>query len=99
MTKLDFISFSDNNLAIVDVSAGEYHACVLFDHGKVICWGDNTYGNLGAEMAIGGMVGDSAGEVATLQFITFKPTIPMAIQVLPARYTTCGNCSLINLYL
>jgi len=31
----------------VDVTVGEHHACALLDNGKVRCWGDNSYYNLG----------------------------------------------------
>jgi hypothetical protein len=31
----------------VQVSAGEGHACAVTQAGQVLCWGDNTYGQLG----------------------------------------------------
>jgi alpha-tubulin suppressor-like RCC1 family protein len=31
----------------VRISAGEYNACVVFEDGRVKCWGDNTNGELG----------------------------------------------------
>ncbi|MGD8860048.1 MAG: hypothetical protein PVI30_08540 [Myxococcales bacterium] len=30
----------------VEVSAGQRHACARLDDGRVLCWGDNTYGQL-----------------------------------------------------
>lgn len=32
---------------IVQVAAGGMHACALFDHGKIKCWGSNSFGQLG----------------------------------------------------
>ena len=35
------------------VAAGTYHTCAVTSAGGVRCWGDNTYGQLGIDMAIG----------------------------------------------
>lgn len=35
-------------IRVVDLAAGSEHACVLLSDGRVRCWGDNTYGQLGA---------------------------------------------------
>lgn len=29
------------------VTVGNYHSCALLAGGKLVCWGDNTYGELG----------------------------------------------------
>jgi len=31
----------------VEISAGSYHTCTVFDDGSVRCWGDNSFGQLG----------------------------------------------------
>ena len=35
----------------VDVALGIYHTCALLTNGSVMCWGDGTYGQLGAGWA------------------------------------------------
>lgn len=46
---------------IVQVAAGGTHACALFDHGKLKCWGSNTFGQLG--LGDGDTRGDTPGEM------------------------------------
>ena len=38
---------NNDALEIVDVFVGKDHGCVLNESGSIICWGDNTYGQLG----------------------------------------------------
>ena len=33
----------------IQISAGQYHTCVLLDDGNIKCWGRNNYGQLGIE--------------------------------------------------
>lgn len=37
----------DTPEAVLDVQVGDRHACALLQGGRVQCWGDNTYGQLG----------------------------------------------------
>jgi alpha-tubulin suppressor-like RCC1 family protein len=49
-TNIDTYSpFAANGLpsGLVSIVAGTYHTCVLTNVGNVLCWGDNTYGQLG----------------------------------------------------
>jgi len=34
---------------VVEVAVGRYHSCALRSDGTVVCWGNNTYGQLGTE--------------------------------------------------
>jgi len=40
----------NKNLPIVEarqVTAGDYHACAILKNGRAVCWGDNSFGQLG----------------------------------------------------
>lgn len=43
-------------VSIVQIEAGSAHACVLLNDGQVICWGDNSEGQLGHEEPIPALV-------------------------------------------
>ena len=32
---------------VTEIALGSYHSCALLTDGKVMCWGRNTYGQLG----------------------------------------------------
>ncbi|HQN73633.1 MAG TPA: hypothetical protein PLB16_09485 [bacterium] len=38
------------DIDLVDIFAGQYHACGLDSDGKVYCWGDGEFGQLGTEI-------------------------------------------------
>lgn len=37
----------NHNGPIIQLKTGREHACVLYESGRVVCWGDNTHGQLG----------------------------------------------------
>jgi hypothetical protein len=55
MSSLSFISFtaSMQALGIAEISVGATHACAVFSSGSSICWGENSSGELGAEVVTG----------------------------------------------
>jgi alpha-tubulin suppressor-like RCC1 family protein len=44
----------------VDIATGDSHVCVVSNSGSVICWGDDTFGQLGVDPATLGTVGFTA---------------------------------------
>ena len=46
MSNLQIVNIGTGRTAVA-ISSGNYFTCVILDNGKVKCWGDNTYGNLG----------------------------------------------------
>lgn len=45
---MPFIQFGGTAAKAVDVSMGGNHGCALMDSGSVMCWGTNTYGQVGS---------------------------------------------------
>ena len=52
---------------VMQIEAGFDLVCALFRDGRVKCWGDNSFGGLGQENTT--QIGDSAGEVAALDYV------------------------------
>ena len=45
-TEREVIDFGNNRTAL-QVSAGTHHSCAILDDWEIVCWGNNTYGQLG----------------------------------------------------
>ena len=45
-TEIDLLGVVDDEKPI-SVSVGEVHVCVVFDNGRLVCWGSNSSGQLG----------------------------------------------------
>ena len=63
MAALGAINLGTNKTA-VSITAGDYHTCALLNDGTVKCWGLNSSGQLGQDIAQN--LGDAAGEMAVL---------------------------------
>ena len=73
------------------LALGDEHSCVLFD-GKVKCWGDNSYGQLGWDTSTPGYgtaYGDSISETATLAHYLELGTGLTARDITAGAYHTC----------
>jgi alpha-tubulin suppressor-like RCC1 family protein len=84
---LPVIPFAQSTIPATQVSSGDAHTCVLFANGGVRCFGDNSSGQLGT--GADSDIGDGAGEVETLPFISFSEPTVVAIQVSVGSYHTC----------
>jgi alpha-tubulin suppressor-like RCC1 family protein len=75
--------------SVTSMALGTAHTCVLLSDGKVTCWGDNAYGQLG----IGSTddIGDGAGEMGnSLTYITW-PTGRHAVDISAGDGFTCAH--------
>jgi alpha-tubulin suppressor-like RCC1 family protein len=73
---------------ISQLSGGSEHACALMDNGKVKCWGENYYGQLGyGDTSFRGIDSSTTGENLTEVDLGTGRT---AISVAAGRYHTCA---------
>ena len=68
---LPFMQFPTGQTATM-LEAGKSHTCAVMDNNDLICWGDNSKGQLG--LGDTDKRGDSAGEVGTNFEVTSVPT-------------------------
>ncbi|HIL65378.1 MAG TPA: hypothetical protein EYG33_04340, partial [Candidatus Poseidoniales archaeon] len=68
---LPFIQFPAGRTATM-IEAGKSHTCAVMDNNDLICWGDNSKGQLG--LGDTDKRGDSAGEIGTNFAVTSVPT-------------------------
>lgn len=45
---MNIVPLKNNDAKATQISAGDKFTCALFDNGDVKCWGDNTFGQVGA---------------------------------------------------
>lgn len=57
------VSSSSSSYTATKVTSGQYFTCVLFSNGRVKCWGNNAYGQLGQGHTT--TKGDNAGEMGS----------------------------------
>ena len=73
----------------VQLSGNEYHYCVLFEGGRVKCWGRNNQGQLGIGSR-GGAIGDANGEMGEkLPYLDFGAGVKVA-QISAGSLHTCA---------
>ncbi len=101
MSTLDRVFFAPSLEALAspaDLASGRTHSCALFLPRSLVCWGSNSVGELGAEMA-GAEFGGSAGDMALLAPISFEKSIAAEsiAQIALGLESTCSN--IIDLFL
>jgi len=74
----------------VEIAAGRHHACARFSDGAVKCWGDATYGQLGAPFTQS--IGDDPVEVGAMADIDLGPGA-FATQIATGDYHSCALLS------
>lgn len=84
---------SGNPLYVEDMALGAKHTCALFGDGRIKCWGDNTYGQLG--IGSSNTVGTSIGHMGDLlQYVDLgndSSGNPLkAVDIEAAAYATCA---------
>ena len=84
---------------VTAITAGAYHTCVLFASREVVCWGQNSAGQLGIGSTTS--VGTSAGQMgANLQKVDLGPgTSPLRLIIFSSTYCEsirleagCSSC-------
>jgi alpha-tubulin suppressor-like RCC1 family protein len=91
MPALSQIAFSTSDPAL-EVSAGSRRTCAVFQlsgNGAprgIRCWGEGLNGKLGNNQVVN--IGDSAGEMSSIAYITFSDTVPpVAVSAAGGRHT------------
>ncbi|MCH2642111.1 MAG: hypothetical protein MKZ55_06560, partial [Candidatus Thalassarchaeum sp.] len=85
----DFSTVSLPSGRTVDALAlGADHTCALLDDASIVCWGDNTYGQLGIGNT--NTIGDGAGEMGASLSTVSLPTGRTATQITAGQDITCA---------
>jgi alpha-tubulin suppressor-like RCC1 family protein len=70
-----------NSVVATQVAAGGFHTCALRSDGRVECWGDNEYGELGDGASLPGGYSSTPVMVSGLTNVT---------QITSSKYHSCG---------
>lgn len=80
-----------NDLYVRQVVAGKSHSCAVFSNGKVKCWGDNTYGQLGLGTSSFANRGASVGSMGDgLAYVDLGTNV-IAKALVATSYSTCAH--------
>ena len=79
MTTLSAINFAEPTVRAVNIASGGNHNCVLFENGRIRCFGYSSYGQLGYGST--SLVGNSGGAAGMLTI----PYIDFSDQSIPAK--------------
>jgi alpha-tubulin suppressor-like RCC1 family protein len=76
---LPAISFAVGRTATA-IAAGANHTCALLDNARVVCWGDNAYGQLGQGSMdnIGDGVGSTVAATPTIDLGTGRTAVAIS---------------------
>lgn len=87
------IDFGTNSI-ITQLDSGGAHVCALFDDGKLKCWGDNDFGQLGYTApndAVKNHIGDHPGEIANNLAFVDLGVGRVATEISVERENTCAR--------
>lgn len=79
------LKIGENLLNVTKIAAGAKHACAITDEGAVMCWGDNSQGQLG--------IGVTGGERLTPVYVADRPLGAGTIAISAGSYHTCAISS------
>lgn len=76
-------------LYVRKMALGRAHSCALFSNGKIKCWGDNTYGQLGTGNAVSN-IGTSLSHLGNnLSYVNLGPGL-RALDLVAAENSNCA---------
>jgi E3 ubiquitin-protein ligase HERC3 len=79
----------------IELGGGDRQTCVRFSGGKIKCWGDNEYGQLG----LGNTTtqgDDNPAEIAALPFVDLANSGTYVVVELPNGGSNYHNCAVLN---
>jgi alpha-tubulin suppressor-like RCC1 family protein len=88
--KVQFDSVYDTYQIVQAAASG--HTCALLTNGQILCWGNNSSGQVGSLVA-GAAVGGGAGDMVNLMHVPFDLAVVeenIAVQVTTGNLFTCA---------
>lgn len=75
---------------VTQMSAGWYHSCVLFEIGKIVCFGENSIGHLGIGNTMGVGCGGSCLSITLMNGLVFPTPTVLATAVSSGAQHSCA---------